>query len=74
MGLYFERNWKLSAGVILLIAAFLMIYVPWIIAGQELFDEAKKLAPMSYWLADGVHPTPAGHKLLTKKWLETMGL
>ena len=45
-----------------------------LIAGQELFDEAKKLAPMSYWLADGVHPTPAGHKLLTKKWLETMGL
>ena len=39
MGLYFERNWKLSAGVILLIAAFLMIYVPWIIAGQELFRQ-----------------------------------
>lgn len=37
---------------------------------QKLFDDAAKLAPMNYWLRDGVHPTPAGHRLIQKAWLE----
>ncbi len=36
---------------------------------QEKFDEAVKLAPESYWLGDGVHPTQAGHALITKEWI-----
>lgn len=38
---------------------------------QEKFNEAEKLAPASYWLRDGVHPTHAGHELITREWLKT---
>ena len=31
---------------------------------QDKFDEASKLMPDTYWLADGVHPTAAGHGLI----------
>ena len=31
---------------------------------QEKFDEASKLMPPTYWAADGVHPTAAGHALI----------
>ena len=37
---------------------------------QEIFDEACKIAPQTYWLRDGVHPTAAGHKLITDAWLK----
>ena len=26
--------------------------------------------PPEYWLADGVHPTAAGHRLISDAWLE----
>lgn len=31
---------------------------------QDKFDEASKLMPPTYWAADGVHPTAAGHALI----------
>ena len=31
---------------------------------QEKFDVASKLMPPTYWAADGVHPTAAGHALI----------
>lgn len=37
---------------------------------QNIFDEAVKVCPASYWLGDGVHPTPAGHKLIADAWLK----
>jgi lysophospholipase L1-like esterase len=37
---------------------------------QSLFNDACKRAPMEYWLGDGVHPTAAGHHLITRAWLE----
>ena len=37
---------------------------------QENFDEAAKLAPNNYWLADGVHPTTAGHELIKREWMK----
>lgn len=37
---------------------------------QEKFDEAAKLAPNNYWLADGVHPTTAGHELVKREWMK----
>jgi lysophospholipase L1-like esterase len=37
---------------------------------QSVFDEAVKTAPPEYWAADGVHPSPAGHHLMAKCWLE----
>lgn len=36
---------------------------------QNKFDEAAKLAPNSYWLSDGVHPTTAGHELIKREWI-----
>ena len=41
---------------------------------QRLFDEASRQAPPSYWAADGVHPTAAGHQLIADAWLEAMPL
>lgn len=37
---------------------------------QDLLDEAVKKAPHCYWLRDGVHPTSAGHQLITNAWLK----
>ncbi len=36
---------------------------------QRVFDDACRIQPPSYWLADGVHPTPAGHQLIANEWL-----
>lgn len=41
------------------------------LALQEMFEEACKKAPASYWLMDGVHPTAMGHELIKRAWLET---
>ncbi len=44
-----------------------LIFVPL----QEKFDAAEKNTnDASYWLADGVHPTPAGHKLIAAAWID----
>ena len=37
---------------------------------QEKFDEACKWAPASYWLRDGVHPTPMGHWVIKNEWMK----
>ena len=34
------------------------------------FDEAAKIVQPSYWLADGVHPTAAGHELIAREWIQ----
>jgi lysophospholipase L1-like esterase len=39
---------------------------------QARLDEACKLAPIEYWSADGVHPTPAGHQLITNALYEVL--
>lgn len=41
---------------------------------QSMFDEAVKHAPPSYWAGDGVHPTLAGHALMSKTWREVAGI
>ena len=38
---------------------------------QPAFDEALKKAPAEYWTYDGVHPTPCGHEIIKRLWLET---
>lgn len=43
-----------------------LVFVPL----QDKFDEAAKLAPNDYWLADGVHPTTAGHELIKREWMK----
>lgn len=41
---------------------------------QEMFDKAVKRAKPEHWAGDGVHPSMAGHDLMAKTWLETVGL
>lgn len=44
------------------------LFVPF----QSVLDEALSDAGPDYWAADGVHPTPAGHRLLADAWLSTV--
>ena len=37
---------------------------------QSLLDDACKRCPPEHWLADGVHPTSAGHQLIADAWLD----
>lgn len=39
------------------------------VASQEVFNNACEKASPEYWMWDGVHPTVAGHELLTREWL-----
>jgi lysophospholipase L1-like esterase len=39
---------------------------------QQAFDDAAKRAAASFWTADGVHPTAAGHELIASVWIETV--
>ncbi|UKS30840.1 SGNH/GDSL hydrolase family protein [Paenibacillus sp. HWE-109] len=38
-----------------------------------LFAQASTRAHGSFWAPDGVHPSPAGHALVAKAWLQTVG-
>jgi len=37
-----------------------------------IFARASTIKEPSYWLYDGVHPTPAGHALIAKAWMESL--
>lgn len=37
---------------------------------QDVFNNAARRAPASYWIWDGIHPTVAGHELITQQWLK----
>ncbi len=37
---------------------------------QQVFNKACEKASADYWIWDGVHPTVAGHELMTREWLE----
>ena len=37
---------------------------------QEKFDLVSQKTENSYWLADGVHPTTAGHELIKREWIK----
>lgn len=49
------------------------IYLPF----DTLFDGILKTCPTSkdtYWIWDGIHPTPAGHKRMADMWIERVNL
>lgn len=46
------------------------VFVPF----QSAFDEALKIAPTSYWAADGVHPDLPGRQLMAEVWMKATGL
>ena len=37
---------------------------------QDIFDQAFTRAPQAHWAADGVHPTSAGHQMITDAWIQ----
>ena len=39
---------------------------------QEVFDEAVKHAPATYWTPDGVHPSMPGAQLMVEAWLRVV--
>lgn len=39
-----------------------------------LFAAASARREAAFWAPDGVHPSPAGHGLIAKAWLETLGV
>ena len=43
--------------------------LPFISLYNEFF-ELEKIAPSSFWLTDGVHPTAGGHEFIKTKWIE----
>ncbi|HEX8348615.1 MAG TPA: SGNH/GDSL hydrolase family protein, partial [Hymenobacter sp.] len=48
-----------------LASTFNAVCVPY----QKVFSEAVQRAPVEYWIWDGIHPTVAGHELMTREWL-----
>lgn len=49
---------------------FAAAYVPL----DGIFATASVERKHSFWAGDGVHPTPAGHGLITRSWLDAAGL
>lgn len=47
---------------------FNTLWVPF----QQVFDEAIKYAPATYWTGDGVHPTMPGAQLMAQAWLKVV--
>lgn len=39
---------------------------------QAAFDRAAQRAPGEYWIFDGIHPTPAGHQVISDAWLQAL--
>jgi lysophospholipase L1-like esterase len=54
----------------LLAQEFAAIYIPL----DGMFAQNSMKIPLSYWVIDGVHPTEAGHGLITKLWLKEAGV
>ena len=40
---------------------------------QAVFNKACERASSEYWMWDGVHPTVAGHELITREWMNKAG-
>jgi len=40
---------------------------------QTVMNKACDKAPADYWMWDGIHPTVAGHELLTREWIKVVG-
>lgn len=38
---------------------------------QAGFDALAEKAPTTYWLRDGVHPTPKGHEFIKQEWIKS---
>lgn len=62
----FRAETRLRAGAVRRLAEeFGACFVPL----QARFDDACRKQAAAFWLADGVHPTPAGHQLIADAWM-----
>lgn len=43
-----------------------------LISLDSLFQDAASKQQASYWAEDGVHPSPAGHALISKAWIDSV--
>ncbi|HET6558299.1 MAG TPA: SGNH/GDSL hydrolase family protein [Prolixibacteraceae bacterium] len=66
---YYADIAKRQSVVRKLVQEYDAVFVPF----QEVFDNAIKKAPASYWIWDGVHPTVAGHELMAREWIKQVG-
>lgn len=72
MANYYEREWlvKQLASIIRKIAKD---YNATIVPFDEMFEQLRTEHPTSnnsYWIWDGIHPTPAGHRRMSELWIE----
>jgi lysophospholipase L1-like esterase len=49
------------------------LYNALVVDFQQIMTNACKKAPSDYWMWDGIHPTVAGHELLTREWMRVVG-
>ncbi len=64
----FHREVRARAAIVRKLASqYQAFFVPL----QDLFDQACQMQEASYWLPDGVHPSPAGHYLIADAWLNS---
>lgn len=64
---YFDTEVKKRAAAAKRIAEeFSLPFIPL----QEGFDKLSEKAPSTYWVADGVHPTPSGNWFIKNEWIK----
>ena len=60
---------KIQSIVARLAKEYSAVFVPL----QTVFDNAAARVTPEYWIWDGIHPTVAGHELITRQWLKQVG-
>jgi lysophospholipase L1-like esterase len=64
-----DRTTKVQNIIRTLAARHGLILLPY----QAMFNQACRRAPAEYWIWDGIHPTYAGHGLMSKLWMDIVG-
>ena len=65
-GTWFPEFDRYRAAARKLAGEFNTIFIPY----HDIFAKATKVAPPTYWTADGVHPSIAGGKLMAQAWMK----
>ena len=65
-GTWFPEFDRYRAAARKLASEFDTVFIPY----HDIFAKASKIAPPTYWTADGVHPSVAGAKLMSEAWMK----